>query len=238
MRLMMFEKGKDTALGLVDGKSVIDLAAADAALPKSLEALIAAGSGALGAVKAAAAKAPASANGARVRETGTAGRAVAQDHLRRSQLCSARQGGWARHSDLSLVLPARADLIGRGRCTGDPAEVLDPARLRVRAHHRDRQERSAHPRRRRRWSTCFGYTLFNDVSVRDCQRKTSQWTPGKNFDGTGRLALGSSRPTSCRRAPAGLRIMTRVNGETMQDSNTSDLIFPTAAYDRAASRSS
>ena len=30
MRLMMFEKGKDTALGLVDGKSVIDLAAADA----------------------------------------------------------------------------------------------------------------------------------------------------------------------------------------------------------------
>jgi 2-keto-4-pentenoate hydratase/2-oxohepta-3-ene-1,7-dioic acid hydratase in catechol pathway len=31
----------------------------------------------------------------------------------------------------------------------------------------------------------FGYTLFNDVSVRDYQRKTSQWTPGKNFDRTG-----------------------------------------------------
>ena len=31
----------------------------------------------------------------------------------------------------------------------------------------------------------FGYTVFNDGSVRDYQRKTHQWTPGKNFDSTG-----------------------------------------------------
>ena len=31
----------------------------------------------------------------------------------------------------------------------------------------------------------FGYTIFNDGSVREYQRKTHQWTPGKNFDGTG-----------------------------------------------------
>ena len=61
MKLMMFEKGKGSALGLVEGKSVVDLAAADAALPKDLRSLIAAGAGALGAVKTAAAKAPASA---------------------------------------------------------------------------------------------------------------------------------------------------------------------------------
>ena len=74
----------------------------------------------------------------------------------------------------------------------------------------------------------FGYTLFNDVSVRDFQRKTSQWTPGKNFDGTG--PLGPWIVTSDELPPgaAGLRIMTRVNGETMQDSNTSDMIFSTA----------
>ena len=74
----------------------------------------------------------------------------------------------------------------------------------------------------------FGYTLFNDVSVRDFQRKTSQWTPGKNFDGTG--PLGPWVVTSDELPPgaSGLRIMTRVNGETMQDSNTSDLIFSTA----------
>ena len=61
MKLMMFEKGKGSALGLVEGKSVIDLAAADASLPKDLKSLIAAGAGALASIKAAAAKAPASA---------------------------------------------------------------------------------------------------------------------------------------------------------------------------------
>lgn len=33
-------------------------------------------------------------------------------------------------------------------------------------------------------SHVFGYTVFNDGSVRDYQRKTHQWTPGKNFDST------------------------------------------------------
>ena len=33
----------------------------------------------------------------------------------------------------------------------------------------------------------FGYTIFNDGSVRDYQRKTHQWTPGKNFDATGAI---------------------------------------------------
>ena len=61
MKLMMFEKGKGTVLGLVEGKSVVELSAADPSLPKDLKALIAAGPGALAAAKAAAAKAPSSA---------------------------------------------------------------------------------------------------------------------------------------------------------------------------------
>ena len=61
MKLMMFENGRGAALGLVDGKTVIDLGAADASLPKDLKSLIAAGPNALTAVKAAAAKAPTSA---------------------------------------------------------------------------------------------------------------------------------------------------------------------------------
>jgi len=43
MKLMMFEKGKGAALGLVEGKTVIDLGAADASLPKDLKSLILAG---------------------------------------------------------------------------------------------------------------------------------------------------------------------------------------------------
>jgi 2-keto-4-pentenoate hydratase/2-oxohepta-3-ene-1,7-dioic acid hydratase in catechol pathway len=74
----------------------------------------------------------------------------------------------------------------------------------------------------------FGYTLFNDVSVRDYQRKTSQWTAGKNFDATGPLGPHIVTADSLPPGASGLRITTRVNGETMQDSNTSDMIFSTA----------
>ena len=74
----------------------------------------------------------------------------------------------------------------------------------------------------------FGYTLFNDVSVRDYQRKTGQWTPGKNFDGTGPLGPCVVTADDLPPGASGLRITTRLNGETMQDSNTSDMIFSTA----------
>lgn len=73
----------------------------------------------------------------------------------------------------------------------------------------------------------FGYTLFNDVSVRDFQRKTAQWTPGKNFDGTGPLGPAIVTADELPPGASGLQITTRVNGKTMQDSNTSDMIFST-----------
>src|SRR5262249_40093957 len=63
----------------------------------------------------------------------------------------------------------------------------------------------------------FGYTLFNDVSVRDFQRKTTQWTAGKNFDATGPTGPWVVTADELPPGASGLRIMTRVNGETMQD---------------------
>jgi len=74
----------------------------------------------------------------------------------------------------------------------------------------------------------FGYTLFNDVSVRDYQRKSNQWTAGKNFDGTGPLGPVVVTPDELPAGASGLRITSRVNGETRQDSNTADMIFGTA----------
>ena len=73
-----------------------------------------------------------------------------------------------------------------------------------------------------------GYTIFNDVSVRDFQRKTSQWLAGKNFDGTGPLGPYVVTADALPAGATPLRIQTRVNGNTMQDSNTSDMIFPVA----------
>ncbi len=72
----------------------------------------------------------------------------------------------------------------------------------------------------------LGYSCFNDMSVRDYQKRTGQWTIGKNFDGTG--GLGPVLVTADELAPGatGLRIQTRLNGQVMQDANTSDMIFP------------
>jgi len=71
-----------------------------------------------------------------------------------------------------------------------------------------------------------GYSCFNDGSIRDYQRKTAQWTVGKNFDATG--AFGPFFVTAQELPPAakGLRIQTRLNGVVMQDANTSDMLFP------------
>lgn len=73
-----------------------------------------------------------------------------------------------------------------------------------------------------------GYSCFNEGSVRDYQRKSTQWTAGKNFDRTG--AFGPELVTADELPPGadGLRICTRLNGETMQDSTTADMIFRVA----------
>ncbi len=74
----------------------------------------------------------------------------------------------------------------------------------------------------------FGYTCFNDMSVRDYQKRTPQWTIGKNFDGTG--GFGPVLVTADELAPGatGLRLQSRLNGQVMQDANTDDMIFSVA----------
>lgn len=74
----------------------------------------------------------------------------------------------------------------------------------------------------------FGYACFNDGSLRDYQRRTTQWTIGKNFDGTG--AFGPSLVTADELPPGctGLRIQSRLNGQVMQNANTSDMVFGVA----------
>lgn len=78
------------------------------------------------------------------------------------------------------------------------------------------------------FSHVFGYTLFNDGSVRDYQRKTHQWTPGKNFDATGAVGPVVVTPDELPEGASGLRIQSRLNSNIMQDSNTKDMMFPVA----------
>lgn len=73
-----------------------------------------------------------------------------------------------------------------------------------------------------------GYSILNDGSVRDFQKHSSQFTPGKNFPRSG--ALGPWMVTADAIGdPAGLHLTTRLNGRVMQDSAVSELCFDVPA---------
>ncbi|WP_374632398.1 fumarylacetoacetate hydrolase family protein [Ferrovibrio sp.] len=71
----------------------------------------------------------------------------------------------------------------------------------------------------------IGYSVFNDVSVRDYQFKSPQWTVGKNFDASG--PFGPDFVTADELPPggSGLKLETRLNGQVVQSANTSDMLF-------------
>lgn len=69
-----------------------------------------------------------------------------------------------------------------------------------------------------------GYACYNDGSVRDWQKHTIQFVPGKNFPGTG--GFGPWLVTRDEIGdPQDLELTTRLNGEVMQHTSTSDMIF-------------
>ncbi|MDQ2739950.1 MAG: fumarylacetoacetate hydrolase family protein [Actinomycetota bacterium] len=70
----------------------------------------------------------------------------------------------------------------------------------------------------------FGYAAFNDLTARDTQHRTTQWTVGKNADQSGPMSEIITADEVGDPAD-GLRIVTRVNGEIMQDGTTADMIF-------------
>lgn len=73
-----------------------------------------------------------------------------------------------------------------------------------------------------------GYSIFNDATIRDYQKKTSQWTIGKNFDSTGAFGPLLVTPDELPEGASGLRISTALNGLIMQDDNTDSMIFSVA----------
>ena len=73
-----------------------------------------------------------------------------------------------------------------------------------------------------------GYSIFNDGSIRDYQRKTTQWTIGKNFDQTGAFGPWLVTPEELPLGCDGLNIQSRLNGQVMQNANTKDFLWGVA----------
>ena len=72
-----------------------------------------------------------------------------------------------------------------------------------------------------------GYSAFNDISARDLQLAVSQWTAGKAIDGFGPMGPGLALAADVG-DPQTLDLTTRVNGDTVQNGNTRQMIFSVA----------
>jgi 2-keto-4-pentenoate hydratase/2-oxohepta-3-ene-1,7-dioic acid hydratase in catechol pathway len=73
-----------------------------------------------------------------------------------------------------------------------------------------------------------GYSIFNDATIRDYQKKTHQWTVGKNFDKTGGFGPELVTAEELPQGGKGLRLRTLLNGNVQQDATTGDMIFGVA----------
>lgn len=138
----------------------------------------------------------------------------------------AAEGGFAVPDYPAMFIRVRSSLIPAGAALVRPtaSETLDyEAELMVVIGKPAR-----HVTKAKALDHVFGYTIFNDGSVREFQRRSAQWTPGKNFESTGPIGPVVVTPDELPAGAAGLRIQTRLNGQVMQDSNTSDMIFPVA----------
>lgn len=229
MKLMMFSiSGKAPRLGVVTDKGVVDVAAVDSGLPQSIMAVIEGGAAASAAVKAAAGKA----SGSAVLELGKVKAALPIAHAPKficvglNYLEHAKEGGHPPPTYPSFFARYDSSLVAHGEPVIRPkvSEQLDyecELTIVIGKGGRNIAESKA-------LDHVFGYTIFNDVSVRDFQRKTTQWLSGKNFDGTGPLGPVVVTADALPAGATPLRIQTRVNGRSMQDSNTSDMIFPVA----------
>lgn len=72
-------------------------------------------------------------------------------------------------------------------------------------------------------SAITGYVILNDGSAREWQRAASQWTPGKNFDGT--MPIGPEVVTTDELDASNIQLTTTLNGEVMQSASTAQMIF-------------
>ena len=158
------------------------------------------------------------------RQAARAHRASQQDHLRRTQLRRPRARGRSGAAAGADLLPEIAQYHLRARRPHQAAAQLREGGLRSGIRRGHRQARAADIPESEAHKYIAGYTILHDVSARDMQFSDKQWYRGKSCDTfapTGPWIVTADEIPD----PHNLRISLTLNGETMQDSNTSNLIF-------------
>ncbi len=229
MRFVTFSKGGKATVGVRQGDDVVDLAVAAPRLPKSLAEILGAGSSAMAQIKAALAK-PRKGSLVKARSVKllppipNPGKIICvglnyKDHA----------------AETGNPLPTYPVIFTRFNSTLTPHDGKMPvpkaspqldyeAELAVVIGKGGRNVPKA-----RALSLVGGYSCFNDGSVRDYQMKTSQFTLGKNFDGTGGFGPDLVTPDELPKGAHGLKIKCRLNGKLLQDGTTADLVFDVAS---------
>src|SRR6202142_2307784 len=230
MKIVAFEAKKNLRRGVGEGETVIDLQAVDANLPADLGEVLRRSNGDLKPIADLAKKAPASAR------RPLAGLKYALPVTRPGKiLClglnyldHVKEGPQKDNIPkyislfwrvLSSLVPHQAPLMRPLASEQFDYEAEMVAVVGRRAKHLTMDNAL---------DCIAGYSCANEGSIREFQRHTTQWTMGKNFDRTGSVGPWMVTADELPKGGKGLNIMSRLNGNTMQSSNTDKFMFPVA----------
>jgi acylpyruvate hydrolase len=230
MKIVGFAGNNGVRLGVVEGDAVIDIQAVDAAVPGDLGNFLAATKGDLKPLADLAKKAPSS---ARIPLAGLKlGLPVARPGkiicLGLNYLDHVKEGPQKDN------IPKFQSIFFRMLTSLTPH--LQPLMRPLKSIQLDYEgemvvvigKRAKHLTLANATDCVAGYACANEGSVREYQRHTTQWGMGKNFDRTGSVGPWMVSADELPRGGKGLKIQTRLNGTTMQSSNTEHLMFPVA----------
>jgi acylpyruvate hydrolase len=230
MKIVGFRANGGLRLGVVEGDQVIDLQAVDAAIPNDLGEVLRRHDGDLTALKDAAKRASASARrplaGLRYGlPVAVPGKVIC---LGLNYLEHVKEGTQRDN------IPKFPTIFMRGNTSLVPHNepIIRPKASETLDYEAELifvvGKRAKHLTVANAYSCIAGYSCGNEGSVREFQRKTTQWDMGKNFDRTG--GFGPFLVTADELPPGGkgLKIGTRLNGTTLQSDNTDNMMFPVA----------
>jgi 2-keto-4-pentenoate hydratase/2-oxohepta-3-ene-1,7-dioic acid hydratase in catechol pathway len=230
MKIVGFESNEGLRLGMLEGDNVVDLQAVDPKVPANLADVLAQNGGDLKSLADLAKRAPA---GARKPFKGLKlGLPIARPPkvicLGLNYMEHVKEGMNRDNVPKfpTIFMRCQTSLVPHGQPIIRPrvSEMLDYEAEMVDVIGK----RARHLTMENAYSCIAGFSCFNEGSVRDFQRKTTQWDMGKNFDHTGGFGPWMITADEVPPGGKGLKIQTRLNGQTMQSDNTDNMMFPVA----------
>jgi acylpyruvate hydrolase len=230
MKIVGFESNEGLRLGVVEGDQVIDLQAVDAKVPANLADVLKANNGDLTALADLAKKAPASARKpySAIKHALPVAKPGKIICLGLNYLEHVKEGFMRDNVPKfpTIFMRCQTSLVAHNSPIVRPkvTETLDYEAELVCVIGK----KARHLTMDNAYSVIAGWSCFNEGSVREFQRKTTQWDMGKNFDHTGGFGPWMITADEIPPGGKGLKIQTRLNGETMQSDNTDNMMFPVA----------